>query len=448
MRILEIKYKKHNILNNLILDFKNNHNGYKKIVIIGNNGCGKTTILKNINDFINSNTLEMSEITYFNDNDELLKLQSVDKSLTFGFHNIIKNGKIIQNNTNYHNNSDTMFSNNDDIRKNGCIYSSTQVSFKTDKVDTIKSSVLNDSDRSREMSKDYNFTSVKQLLIDLEAQDDENFTNFNKNPKTIIDFSDFEKKYSKINIFKKAINAFFDNIRYVGLKTIDGHKEIVFEKNGNEIKLDDLSTGEKQIVFRGVIILRDINIHKNGFVLIDEPELSMHPSWCDKIFDYYSSLLFTNNYSIGQLFVATHSERVLASALKDTDTLVVGLNYVNDSLVCEKFDSPLILPYSSSAEISFKIFKVYTNDLHIQLYDHIQNFYGNNTVKDTDEYIKNHLLYNSAINERLTSHGRTNYSTICTAIRNELHHGNPNGFTREELRDSIELMYKICGGRI
>ena len=59
-------------------------------------------------------------------------------------------------------------------------------------------------------------------------------------------------------------------------------KKIIFTKYGRDISIDNLSTGEKQIVFRGAYLLKNSNNLSKGIVLIDEPELSMHPKWQEK----------------------------------------------------------------------------------------------------------------------------------------------------------------------
>lgn len=43
----------------------------------------------------------------------------------------------------------------------------------------------------------------------------------------------------------------FDDLKYSRVENMDGHKAILFEKNGKLIQIDALSSGEKQIVYRG-----------------------------------------------------------------------------------------------------------------------------------------------------------------------------------------------------
>ena len=449
MKIRCITYSKNDKLGNLKLDLTNGKSGaYDKIIILGENGCGKTTILKDINKFINGNEFQFHQLDFLNDNGEMISATEIEESRQFGFHDLTKDGVTSTNNTNYNNNPKCMSTNPDDIRMDGCVFSTAQVNFKTDKVSTIGSEVLNVRERTRSSGdNNLDFTQIKKLLIDLENQDAELFMNLNK--ENNLDYAKFENDYSKIFVFKKTINNFFDSIIYKGLETINGNKEIVFEKNNKKIYLDNLSSGEKQIVFRAVLMLRDLSTIKNGIVLIDEPELSMHPVWCEKIYKFYSDLLFTKNNSIGQLFIATHSERIISRAIFDNDALIVGLKDNHGVIEFERYDASFTLPYKSYAEICFKAFRVYSNDFFIQLYDFIQTSQCFDTVKRVDNYIKGHKLFNANkhfVNSYYTKpNGNTIiYQTLPTKIRNELHHGNPNSVSPTDLIVSTDLLLDIC----
>ena len=49
---------------------------------------------------------------------------------------------------------------------------------------------------------------------------------------------------------------------------------------------------------------------KNKVILIDEPELSLHPSWQNKVVDIYEKFAKINN---NQIIIATHSPHILTS---------------------------------------------------------------------------------------------------------------------------------------
>ncbi len=86
------------------------------------------------------------------------------------------------------------------------------------------------------------------------------------------------------------LTIFFENLEYD--KVIDSatEKKLLFKKHGKSISIDDLSTGEKQIVFRGSYLLRNIGKLETAAIFIDEPELSMHPKWQQNILKYYKDL--------------------------------------------------------------------------------------------------------------------------------------------------------------
>ena len=131
------------------------------------------------------------------------------------------------------------------------------------------------------------------MLVDIDEQDNSAWMKIctTHQGKTLEDFQISSKTYR----FKKAFNNFFDKLQFQEIdNTSRDEKKIIFSKNGNNISIDDLSTGEKQIVFRGTQLLRNVNNMDNSIILIDEPELSMHPRWQDKILPYYRNL-FTKN---------------------------------------------------------------------------------------------------------------------------------------------------------
>ena len=58
MMITKIKWKNHNVLGNLKLDFTNKDGTvYDNIVIAGENGTGKTTILETLVNFLSGGTI-------------------------------------------------------------------------------------------------------------------------------------------------------------------------------------------------------------------------------------------------------------------------------------------------------------------------------------------------------------------------------------------------------
>ena len=104
-------------------------------------------------------------------------------------------------------------------------------------------------------------------------------------------------------------NIFGDAKLLTKLSDLDGKQfnRPVFSNAQNEIvTIDQLSDGEKQLYGR-VIALMIID-PRDSIILIDEPEIALHPAWQQKIMQIYSRI-GTNN----QFIVATHSPQVIAS---------------------------------------------------------------------------------------------------------------------------------------
>lgn len=246
--------------------------------------------------------------------------------------------------------------------------------------------------------------------------------------------------------FKKAFNDFFDKLEFekIDSNSLD-EKKIVFNKNGKEISIDDLSTGEKQIVFRGAQLLRNANNLTDGIILIDEPELSMHPRWQAKILKFYRDLFKKNGKQSSQIIIATHSEYVLRSALEDRDNaLVIVLTEEGGAITAKSITAPTVLPTITAAETNYLAFNIASIDYHIQLYGHLQLISGKSSIKDCDTYISNNSLYDAAKYGRPSSYKSTTYQTLPTYIRNAIDHPDSgNTFTDEELRISIEFLIEL-----
>lgn len=76
---------------------------------------------------------------------------------------------------------------------------------------------------------------------------------------------------------------------------------------------------------------------KGNLILIDEPEISLHPVWQEKILRFYRNLFTENACQTSQLFIATHSPFIIHSDDRCNDKVIV-LNQNNDKIMID--DSP------------------------------------------------------------------------------------------------------------
>ena len=332
-----------------------------------------------------------------------------------------------------------------DLRHYGCVFSKARSDYKTQKITTTSVSALDTEKYDTDINDD--FTSLKQLIVDVVNQDNADYMETNKQlgsaPKSWPDYY----PTSKIYRFKNSFDTFFEGLTYERVHDEAGEKTIKFTKNGISIPIDKLSTGEKQIVFRGIFLLKNSGVLENAAVMIDEPELSMHPKWQEKILQYYSGL-FTSVSGVqkAQLFFATHSDHVLKNALADqTKNLVIVLERDGSNINTRKIDSPSVLPSITSAETNYLAFDLISNDYHIELYGWLQDKESRNSVKACDDFIIAQPQYNPAIHAKPSNFKTTNYSSLPTYIRNAIHHPDSgNSFTQAELQTSTELLIELC----
>ena len=214
-----------------------------------------------------------------------------------------------------------------------------------------------------------------------------------------------------------------------------------------------MSTGEKQIVFRGAHLLKNIGELDGAIVMIDEPEISMHPKWIDKILKYYKDLFNDDNGNQKtQMLFATHSETVIKEVLKNIDTLIYILNEDNRVIAATSVvQQNLKLPTRTSGEVIYKAFDVPNIDYHIALFDYVHN---NVVPIKQDGTIMTIAEVDVRFSQQMGNYGieagRTNprnENSLSAYIRNEIHHpGNRSNdcLSSESLRKSIQFLETLC----
>ena len=448
MKIRRVKYNNHPILGDLELDFVNpiTNITYNNVVFVGENGTGKTTVLRTISDYINCITLRPFEyIEYEADGNifRILPLQGGNGTfhtrmdLTSGTEEIVRRDNA--------NNPSIMRADKKDMISYPFAFSKARSDFKTNKISNVSTKKLDS--EIHDDDNDDNYTSLKQLIVDIDNQDNSEFTQRNKTMR--LDYAQFLPT-SRIYRFSNAFNTFFGNISFDRIEDIADEKVILFKKNNKDIPIDGLSTGEKQIVFRGAYLLKNSGKMEDGVAFIDEPELSMHPSWQRKVLKYFQTLYSdaaTGNQK-AQLFFASHSEYVVASALEDpNNVLVVVLSENGGTISQRRITTPIVLPTITASEINYAAFGIPTIDYHIALYGAIQAKYNKQRIADCDTFIENCTpYYDSTRHESITSNPNSGrqYKTLPTKVRNHIDHPDTAPpFTMRELEASIKLMRDI-----
>lgn len=129
-----------------------------------------------------------------------------------------------------------------------------------------------------------------------------------------------KEAYEKLKDFMTDI---FDDMEIqICFKSLDKDKKIYFENTiGETISIDTLSTGEKELLSK--IFYLYISDIKDSIIMIDEPEISLHPSWQNRVVNIYKNFTKKNN---NQIIIATHSPQIISSTPDESLRILVKEN--------------------------------------------------------------------------------------------------------------------------
>lgn len=120
-----------------------------------------------------------------------------------------------------------------------------------------------------------------------------------------------------IIIFKDIVNEIFIDKT---LQVSETGKVGIRMDNGTALRLQSLSSGEKQILIMFYALL--FHAPQGSVVIIDEPEISLHVGWQQKLGDYFLDICRVRDI---QMIVSTHSPQIIhdkwdsARELRSTD---------------------------------------------------------------------------------------------------------------------------------
>ena len=115
------------------------------------------------------------------------------------------------------------------------------------------------------------------------------------------------------------INGIFEilelDVKLSEISKDENSMPIFTDSSGKKFGINELSSGEKQLFLRTLAI--KMLEPENSIIMIDEPELSLHPKWQQKIVDVYRKIGKNN-----QIILATHSPHILGSVEKENIILL------------------------------------------------------------------------------------------------------------------------------
>jgi predicted ATPase len=160
-------------------------------------------------------------------------------------------------------------------------------------------------------------------------------------------------------------------LRLIELQFLTSPKITLYKDE--EFDFEYASSGEKHLLFTLINITSKIK--QNSLVLIDEPELSLHPNWQMSYIDTIKRIFY--DYSSCHFILATHSHYIVSDLEEDSSSIVV----INSDEEKHTRTSQLInySTYAWSAEnILYNIFQVRTS----------RNFYFEMDLRNVINIIK------------------------------------------------------------
>lgn len=336
IRIRKVEYIGHPVLGDLKLDFTDlNNKSLETIIIAGENGVGKSTLINSLYSLC-SNPIPIA------------KMEKYEFEIDENIYNY-KKTKV----------NDTQFRHswiplNDSFQRNPGmfkgIYSKVDINFNSRQISAVTSKNIDQNINSIESNENLP-NEINQLIIDLQTLDDSDLATAYRD--AIQNHTSLENLSTdnRMKRFKQAFSNIFSEMQYSGIENNNNRKEIIFTKYGKKIAINKLSSGEKQIVYRGAFLLKDCNSLAGAFVFIDEPEISLHPEWQKRILNYYCDI-FRNSegQQTSQMFVVTHSPFIIHNENRKNDKVIIlsrnsstGNIEVKDKPEYYSWDNPKII---------------------------------------------------------------------------------------------------------
>ncbi len=232
MKIRKIKWNNHSVIGSLELDLTSPSTGeaFDNIIFAGENGTGKTSILETLSNFLNLGTFEHFEYIEYSVGSQVFTAIPTTDGTTHKNYFDLKDssGTVRKIRTDRNNNPQNIESDTNDLRNYGCVFSKARADYKTQQITSTTTKQLDTEKYDIDQQDD--FTSLKQLLVDIKNQDEADYMKLNEtlgtNPKPVAEFYPTSKTFR----FKNAFDNFFEKIKYEGVADSLNEKKILFKK--------------------------------------------------------------------------------------------------------------------------------------------------------------------------------------------------------------------------
>jgi AAA15 family ATPase/GTPase len=251
-------------------------------------------------------------------------------------------------------------------------------------------------------------------------------------------FADVIKKVPVSNSFLNAAIVEFHDITgiSVNLDFVENYhpfKSAAFvqrKDNHQQIKLGSMGSGYEMIFSLVYSYHMALQSKKKLIILIDEPELHMHPALQGKLIEFLLKISKDT-----QIFMSTHSSLLIKQLSANDNVKIMMLRQNEQPIPMEERK----LPYLSANETNYLAFGLATVEYHNELYEYLKSMYGDSLrIKDFD---REFFIQEKGEIKSSAWKGNPNEVSIHTFLRNQIHHPADNGNPDlTELKASIAKM--------
>ena len=331
MIINKLIINKWNVLENINIEFLEPESSNNSInVIAGINGSGKTSILEMI--YNGFRYFEINkENSYFKGSDRFRQSYPFDFTLVIDQKSLRfqkENGKVkfFENDTQFF--DDLVFSENgirqpSQIIKN-CIDTGSRVIYMP------MTSIFS-------YSPQINFNNKEAFTIVIDAESvlgnaDLYIKNYILSHERKSDAPAIKRTFDAVNSFNHIFKDTQLLTKLVDLDDSDNNRPLFQTITGEKVHIEQLCSGEQQLYGR-VVALMILN-PKNSIILIDEPDIALHPEWQMNILDIYRKIGENN-----QFIITTHSPQLISNTHFSELTILLTKN---DNVIASRFAKPPI----------------------------------------------------------------------------------------------------------
>ncbi|MFH1402237.1 MAG: AAA family ATPase [Patescibacteria group bacterium] len=296
---------------------------------------------------------------------------------------------------------------------------------------------------------DFNWRFSKGVRDEEVAEGEENFfakkNTFEKEIINKIDEASIKKSFEALNDKLKNFEVGSIDLSFIDSNAPFNNAFLSQKLEKLDLPVTTLGSGVEMIV--SLLFLETLaSLSKENIViLIDEPELHLHPRLQEKLVQYIVEFSKTN-----QVFISTHSPYFFKNCLKNSQIELLITKNTADGIVVENTGSQFgLFPWSPSwGEINYSAYGLPTVEFHNELYGHIQETQQKYTIEQAETYFVSKGITKSKKWAKIVN-GQAQQSedvTLMTFVRNSIHHpeNTINGeYTPQELNSSIGELIKL-----